>query len=157
MATCCPVPNVRKGSKPACQRVRWLFVLATAKLCRPADFGQQRTVAATKQREIFKESHLVGIFKKRRPLPESEVAKFLTQIERLVSLLDEEGETFWKARIVGAASKVWNSDWQGFDDFLSGYGTSGSFNECSIRVGEWQGENHLWTPADKLRYQESKL
>ncbi|MFL6636819.1 MAG: hypothetical protein ACJ8HJ_31380 [Massilia sp.] len=97
---------------------------------------------------------MVGVFKKRRPLPESEVAQFLTQIERLVSLLDEEGETFWKARIVSAASKVRDSDWQGFDDFLSGYGTCGSFNECSIRVGEWQGENHLWTPADKLRYQE---
>lgn len=97
---------------------------------------------------------MVGVFKKRRSLPESEVAKFLTQIERLASLLDEEGETFWRARIVAAASKVRNSNWQGFDDFLSGYGTSGSFNECSIRVGEWQGENHLWTPADKLRYQE---
>ncbi|CAN7776389.1 hypothetical protein LJR290_007825 [Variovorax sp. LjRoot290] len=86
--------------------------------------------------------------------PETEVAEFLSQVDRLVSLLDAEGETFWRTRIAGAASKVRNSDWQGFDDFLSGYGTSGSFNECSIRTGEWQGDNHVWKPDDKLRYQE---
>ena len=86
--------------------------------------------------------------------PESDVAKFLTQTERLISLLDAEGEEFRRARIAGAICKVRNSDWQGFNDFLSGYGTSGSFNGCSVRTGEWQGENHLWTPEDKSKYRE---
>ncbi len=90
---------------------------------------------------------------KKQPL-ESDVAQFLTETERLISLLDAEGEESWRARIADAISKVRNSDWQGFDDFLSGYGTSGSFNECSVRTGEWQGENYLWTPEDKSKYQE---
>lgn len=86
--------------------------------------------------------------------PQSEVAEFLSQVDRLASLLDAEAETFWRARVAAAASKVRNSDWQGFRNFLSMYGTSGSFNECSIRTGEWQGNNHLWNADDKLRYQE---
>jgi hypothetical protein len=86
--------------------------------------------------------------------PESEVAEFLSQVDRLAALLDAEEETFWRGRIAAAASKVRNSNWQGFSDFLSGYGTSGSFNECSIRTGEWQGNNHVWNADDKSRYQE---
>lgn len=89
--------------------------------------------------------------------PQSEVAEFLSQIDRLASLLDAEGETFWRAHITAAAFKVRNSDWQGFGDFLSGYGTSGSFNECSIRTGEWQGNNHMWNADDKLRHQEFEI
>jgi hypothetical protein len=88
----------------------------------------------------------------RPPSPKSQSS--LTQTERLIYLLDAEGETYWRARIAAAASKVRNSDWQGFNDFLSGYGTSGSFNEYSVCTGEWQGENHLWTRDDKLKYQE---
>lgn len=86
--------------------------------------------------------------------PQSEVAEFLSQVDRLASLLDAEGETFLRSRVAAAVSKVRNSDWQGFGDFLSGYGTSGSFNECSIRTGEWQGNNHVWKADDKLMYQE---
>lgn len=86
--------------------------------------------------------------------PQSEVAGLLSQVDRLAFPLDAEGETFWRARVAGAASKVRNSDWQGFRYFLSAYGTSGSFNECSIRTGEWQGNNHVWNADDKLRYQE---
>lgn len=91
--------------------------------------------------------------KKKRP-PESDVAEFLIQTERIISLLDAEGEEFWRIRIAGAASKVRESNWQGFSDFLSGFGTSGSFNECSICTGEWKGGSHLWRPAEKLKYQE---
>jgi hypothetical protein len=97
---------------------------------------------------------LSGLFRKNKRPPDSEIAEFLTQAERLIYLLDAEGETYWRARIAAAASKVRNSDWQGFNDFLSGYGTSGSFSECSICTGEWQGENHLWTGDDKLKYRE---
>jgi len=86
--------------------------------------------------------------------PQSEVAEFLSQVARLASLLDAEGETFWRARVAAAASKVRNSDWEGFGELLSGYGTSGSFNECSIRTGERQGNNHVWNAEGKLRYQE---
>lgn len=95
---------------------------------------------------------MFGLQEKRPPA--SDVAEFLNQTERIVSLLDAEGEEFWRTRIADAASKVRNSNWQGFSDFLSGYGTSGSFNECSICVGEWKGGSHLWQPAEKLKYQE---
>lgn len=91
--------------------------------------------------------------KKKQP-PDSDVAKFLNQTERLICLLDTEGEEFWRGRIAAAASKVRNSNWQGFNDFLSGYGTSGSFNECSVSTGKWQGESHFWTPEEKLKYEE---
>ena len=91
--------------------------------------------------------------KKKQP-PESDVAMFLTQTERLIAILDAEREEFWRTRIASTISKVRNADWQGFNDFLSGYGTSGSFNECSVRTGEWKGENHIWRPEDKSKYLE---
>lgn len=57
-------------------------------------------------------------------LPPQLIAEFLSEIRRLVLLLEEEGETFWRTRLVDAEAKVRAGDWQGFKDFLAGYGTS---------------------------------
>ena len=82
------------------------------------------------------------------------VAEFLSEVRRLVLLLDEEGEMFWRTRLVNAEAKVSAGDWQGFKDFLAGYGTSGSFNECSIGVGGSRVPGRVERAHDEAKYHE---
>ena len=82
------------------------------------------------------------------------VAEFLSEIRRLVLLLEEEGETFWRTRLVSAEAKVRAGDWQGFKDFLAGYGTSGSFNECAVGVGGSRLPGRVEGVRDEAKYRE---
>src|SRR5688572_25722423 len=68
-------------------------------------------------------------------------------LERMIQLMEWDGQTFWLERVREAVALLRNGNREGFTLFLSGFGTAGSFNECSVGKGEWKGKVHTWYPG----------
>lgn len=75
-------------------------------------------------------------------------------LDRMVQLMEWDGQTFWLERVRQAIALLRNGEREGFEHFLSGFGTSGSFNECSVGKGEWKGNVHTWYPGHEEKYEE---
>jgi hypothetical protein len=88
-----------------------------------------------------------------KPLPDGTVV-LIQQMDRLVQLMDQDGHTYWSARVREATSTLRRGEREGFQIFLSGFGTSGSFNECVVGKGEWVGGKFVWGVGQQAVHEE---
>lgn len=75
-------------------------------------------------------------------------------LNRMIQLMEWDGQTFWLERTKESVALLRNGKREGFSLFLSGFGTAGSFNECSVGKGEWTGKVHTWHPGHEDKYKE---
>lgn len=80
--------------------------------------------------------------------------RLLGLLERMVQLMEWDGQTFWLERVRQVIGLLREGKREGFEHFLSGFGTSGSFNECSVGKGKWSENVHTWHPGHEERYEE---
>ena len=78
----------------------------------------------------------------------------LLLLDRMIELLEWDCHTFWLERTREAVALLRDDKRAGFTLFLSGFGTAGSFNECSVGKGEWKGNVHIWSPGHEAKYKE---
>jgi hypothetical protein len=78
----------------------------------------------------------------------------LLLLDRMIELLEWDRHTFWLERTRDAVALLHEDKRAGFTLFLSGFGTAGSFNECSVGKGEWNGNVHTWSPGHEAKYKE---
>ena len=84
----------------------------------------------------------------------SSAEDLLAQIERMIILLESDGESHWRLHLAETASRIRQGDIRGLRSFLGAFGTAGSFNECSVATGRWIGKIHEWLPGEEAKYRE---
>lgn len=82
----------------------------------------------------------------------SQASLLASEIDGLVERLTWAGEDRWREKLAHCAHKLREGDLTGCDEFLGCFGTSGSFNECSIGDGAWTDGKFQWLPGHEDQY-----
>ena len=86
-------------------------------------------------------------------LPER-TADLVAGMDRMVELLDQDGHTYWNSHVREAANLLRAGSRQGYRHFLSGFGTSGSLNECVVGKGSWIDGKFVWEAGQQAVHEE---
>jgi hypothetical protein len=80
--------------------------------------------------------------------------ELLERMDRLVELMEQDGHAHWNSCVREAATLLRGGDRSGFERFLSGFGTSGSFNECVVGKGKWIDGKFAWEAGQQAIHEE---